>query len=156
MSKSTPKPGRSLGRLGGDSGAATWGDSGASWRILAPLLVSLPSWCCGFWWLLLAPRGCWYPLVAHVGFLWRQWYSIATPWPLYCRSSATLRLPYSHSPATPLPLYCHSAGTKLARYYHSPATWDHGSPNLPHPTPTQAPRAPMQRQKHPSSPLTLS
>ena len=80
----------------------------------------------------------------------------ATLLPLHCCPTATLLPLYCHSFAIVLPLYCHSWATPLALYCHSPATWDHGSPNLPHPTPSQASRAPMQRQIFTSSPLKLS
>ena len=65
---------------------------------------------------------------------------------------------HSHSAAALLPLLCHPTATPLALYWHDTAT--HQQPGTTaaqiFPTLTQAPRAPMQRQKHPSSPLKLS
>ena len=84
------------------------------------------SWCLsprgGSWWFLLAPRGCWYPLVAHVGFLWRQWYSTATLLPLFYHFSATFLLLYCQPTATLLPLHRHPTATRLPLYCQSTAT----------------------------------
>ena len=83
-------------------------------------------------------------------------HSTTTPLLPYCHSFATLLPFFCHCIATLLPLYCHSWATPLALFCHSPATWDHGSPNLPQPTPGPAgPDATPKIYKFPSHTLLV-